>query len=65
MITRLVFPKFVITRDPAARSYTDIALTPVSSDEDITLDLSNTTGAKAAVAHLRKVAALTGTPGIA
>jgi hypothetical protein len=66
MITRLVFLKFVITRDPAARSYTDIALTPVSSDEDITLDLlTNTTGARAAVAHLRKVAALTGTAGIA
>jgi hypothetical protein len=62
MITRLAFLKFSITRDPAARSYTDIALTPVSSDEDMTLDLlTNTTGAKAAVAHLRKVAALTGT----
>jgi hypothetical protein len=40
----------------------DIALTPVSGDEDMTLDLlTNTTGAFAAVAHLRKVAALTGT----
>jgi hypothetical protein len=49
-----------------ARTYTDIALTPVGDDEDMTLDLlNNTTGANAAVAHLRKVAALTGTARVA
>jgi hypothetical protein len=65
MITRLLFLKLLITRDPGARTYMDIALTPVSSDEDMTLDLlTNTTGAYAAVAHLRKVAALTGTPSV-
>jgi radical SAM superfamily enzyme YgiQ (UPF0313 family) len=62
MIARLLFLKFVITRDHAARTYTDIALTPVGDDEDMTLDLlTNTTGANAAVAHLRKIAALTAT----
>jgi hypothetical protein len=58
--------KFVITRDRAARTYTDIALTPVSDAEDMTLDLlTSTTGANAAVAHLRKIAALTGTARVA
>jgi hypothetical protein len=62
MIARLLFLKFIITRDHATRTYTDIALTLISDDEDMTLDLlTNTTGASAAVAHLRKVAALTGT----
>jgi hypothetical protein len=66
MIARLLFLKFVITRDHAARTYTDIALTLNSDDEDMTLDLlTNTTGASAAVAHLRKVAALTGTAPVA
>jgi radical SAM superfamily enzyme YgiQ (UPF0313 family) len=66
MIARLLFLKLVITRDRAARTYTDIALTPVDDDEDMTLDLlTNTTGASAAVAHLRKVAALTGTAPVA
>jgi hypothetical protein len=49
----------VITRDPAARTYTDIALTPVN-DDDVTLNLlTSTTGAHAAIAHFKKVAALT------
>jgi radical SAM superfamily enzyme YgiQ (UPF0313 family) len=62
MIARLLFLKFILTGDHAARTYTDIALTPVSDAEDMTLDLlTNTTGANAAVVHLRKVAALTGT----
>ena len=60
MIARLFLLKLVITRDPAARTYTDIALTPVNDDDDVTLNLlTSTTGAHAAIAHLKKVAALT------
>ena len=58
-IVRLVAYKIAITRDPAARSYMDVALTP-ASDDDTTLDLlTKTAGAHAAVAHVRKVAELT------
>jgi radical SAM superfamily enzyme len=60
-IVRLVALKFAITRDPAARTYTDIALTPVGDDDETTLSLlTNTTGAHAAVTHFRKIARLTG-----
>ena len=46
MIARLLVLKIAITRDAAARTYTDVALTPVSDDEDMTLDLlTKTTGA--------------------
>jgi hypothetical protein len=52
--------KFAITHDPATRTYTDIALEPGGDDEDMALELlTNTTGARAAVAHLKKVAELT------
>jgi hypothetical protein len=65
IIGRLVLLKLAITRDPAARTYTDTALTPVSDDGDMTLDLlTNTTGAQAAVAHVKKIAELTRTPGL-
>ena len=38
----------------------DIALTPVADDDEATLDLlTKTTGAKAAIDHIKKVAALT------
>ena len=48
-----------IERDPRRHSYIDVALTPVV-DDDATLDLlTKTTGAKAAIAHIKKVAALT------
>jgi hypothetical protein len=48
-----------IERDPHHRSYTDIALTPVADDDEETLDLlTKTTGAKAAIDHIKKVAAL-------
>ena len=48
-----------IERDPLSRSYIDVALTPVV-DDDATLDLlTKTSGAKAAIAHIKKVAALT------
>jgi hypothetical protein len=66
MIARLLLLKFAIMRDPASRTYMDVALAPVSGDEDMTLDLlANTTGARAAVAHLKKVAGLTGTARVA
>jgi radical SAM superfamily enzyme YgiQ (UPF0313 family) len=60
MIVRLVLMKMAITRDPAAPSYMDEALSPVRGDEDETLDLlTKTTGGRAAVAHARNIAALT------
>ena len=60
-IAHLLVLKIAITHDPTARTYTDIALTPVSDNEDMTLDLlTKTTGARDAVAHLKKVAELTG-----
>jgi hypothetical protein len=44
-------------RDPAARTYKDTALTPVGDDEEMTLNLlTDTTGAPAAVMHLKKIA---------
>ncbi len=59
-IGRLLWVKFTIERDPDARAYMDQALTPVSDDDDAVLDLlTKTTGAEAAVAHIKKVAELT------
>jgi hypothetical protein len=59
-ISRLLALKLTIARDPAARSYMDRALTPVGDDDDETLDLmTQTTGGRAAVAHVKKVAELT------
>ena len=61
MIGRLLLWKTAIALDPDARSYMDQALTPVRDDEDVTLDLlTKTTGARVAVAHVKKVAELTG-----
>jgi hypothetical protein len=49
--------------EPDARTYTDLALTPVRDDDDVTLDLlTKTTGARAAVAHVNKVNELIGAP---
>jgi hypothetical protein len=63
MIARLFVLKFVIMRDPAARTYKDTALTPVGEDEEMTLNLlTNTTGAPAPVMHLKKIARLTAAP---
>ena len=60
MIARLLLWQRAIARDPAARAYTDLALTPVGDDDDATLDLfTKTTGARAAVAHVKRVAELT------
>ena len=59
VIGRLVVTKLAIDRDPHARSYMDEALTPVDEEEDASLDLlTKTTGAAAAVAHIKKVAKL-------
>jgi radical SAM superfamily enzyme YgiQ (UPF0313 family) len=59
-IGRLLLWKMAIARDPNARAYMDQALTPVHDDEDVTLDLlTKTSGARAAVAHIKKVAELT------
>jgi hypothetical protein len=60
MVARLLLWQRAIAQDPAARAYKDLALTPVSDDEDTTLDLfTKTTGARAAVAHVKRVAELT------
>jgi radical SAM superfamily enzyme YgiQ (UPF0313 family) len=49
-----------IARDPGARSYTDLALTPARDEDEATLDLlTRTSGASVAIAHARKVAELT------
>jgi radical SAM superfamily enzyme YgiQ (UPF0313 family) len=49
-----------IEREQNYRSYADLALMPVVDDEEVALDLlTKTAGAKAAIDHLKKVAALT------
>jgi hypothetical protein len=49
-----------IERDPNAKNYMDQALTPVRDDDEVTLDLlTKTTGAGAALAHLKKIDKLT------
>jgi hypothetical protein len=56
----LVAWQTVIARKRDALAYTDQALAAVSDDEDSTLDLFTiTAGARAAVAHVKKVAELT------
>jgi hypothetical protein len=63
LITRLLVLKMSIARDPLARAYMDPALMAVGDDNDAMLDLlTKTTGAGAAIAHIRKVAALTANP---
>jgi hypothetical protein len=60
-ILRLTIWQTAIKHSPGALDYMDQALTPVSDDDDETLDLlTKTTGARAAVAHIKKVAELTG-----
>jgi hypothetical protein len=59
-IGRLLIWQTVIANGPGALRYLDQALTPVSDDGDETLDLlTKTTGARAAVAHVKKIAGLT------
>ena len=57
VIASLVWSALVIANSPKAKSYTDEALVPVSDDDDEKLDLlTKTTGAVAAVHHIRHVA---------
>jgi len=50
-----------IRRDPAARSYSDLALVSVDDEMSLELDLlTKTSGVQAAMAHARKIAELTG-----
>jgi hypothetical protein len=59
-IVRLLIWKTVIASSPGAHNYMDQALTPVGDDDDETLDLlTKTTGGRAAVAHIKKIAELT------
>ena len=63
-IARLLVWVLAIKRDPNARSYKDLSLTPVGDDDDEMLDLmTKTTGGRTAVAHIKKIAALTGAVG--
>jgi radical SAM superfamily enzyme YgiQ (UPF0313 family) len=65
-IVRMVRVMRSIQRDPNARAYMDQALTPVHDDDDETLDLmTKTTGARAAVAHIKRVDELTHARGAA
>ena len=60
LIVRLVLDMRAIARDPLAHAYMDQALAPVGDDDDDSLDLmTQTTGARAAVAHVRRIAELT------
>jgi hypothetical protein len=60
-IGRLLMLKMAISNNPYAKAYSDQSLTPVSNDEEITFDLlTKTTGASAAVVHMKKIARLTG-----
>jgi hypothetical protein len=61
-IARLMLWQRAIALDSAALTYTDLALTSVCDEEDMSLDLlTETRGARAAVAHVKRVAELTGT----
>jgi len=56
MICRLLVWRFAIAHGRGAWSYSDQALAPVAGDEDETLELlTETSGARAAVAHIKRV----------
>ena len=60
-IGRLLIWQMIIANGSGAHNYMDQALTPVSDDGDETLELlTKTTGGRAAVAHAKKIAELTG-----
>jgi radical SAM superfamily enzyme YgiQ (UPF0313 family) len=60
-IGRFIGVGMAIARAPGARDYMDQALTPVCDDDEVTLDLlTKTSGAGTAIAHGKKIAALTG-----
>jgi radical SAM superfamily enzyme YgiQ (UPF0313 family) len=59
-LARLSFAAIRITRDPKRFEYMDEAMTRVTDDEEFTLELlTQTQGAKQAVAHQKKVFSLT------
>ena len=59
-IVRLLSWALAIKLDAKARSYSDLSLTQVSDDDEDVLDLvTKTTGGRSAVAHIKKIAALT------
>lgn len=58
-LASLSYTAFKISRDPDRLSYMDQALTPVEDEGDLDL-FTKTTGADAAIAHINKVAELTG-----
>ena len=61
MIVRFTAWIIAVTRTPGARAYMDQALSPAGDDDDDKLELmTKTTGGRAAVAHVKKVAELTG-----
>jgi hypothetical protein len=60
VIAKLVLWAWRIALDPKARHYVDQALTPVREEDNQVLDLlTKTTGARAAIDHLKKVHNLT------
>jgi Radical SAM superfamily len=60
MLVQLMLWARIIASDADARRYVDVAITPVNDDEDTVLQLFTTTsGARSAVAHIKKVAELT------
>ena len=66
LIASLALQARAIQRSSSAVDYIDQALMPVGADDDETLDLmTETTGARAAIAHTKKIAILTGGPGLA
>ncbi|NVO16500.1 MAG: radical SAM protein [Rhodoplanes sp.] len=58
-IVRWTVVATMISRSATAKTYTDQAITAVPDDEESSDLLTKTSGAQAAVAHVRKVAALT------
>jgi radical SAM superfamily enzyme YgiQ (UPF0313 family) len=61
VIGRLVLMRLAIGWDRNAHRYSDLALTPVRDDESETHELlTQTTAARAAVAHVKKISELTG-----
>jgi radical SAM superfamily enzyme len=60
---RLLMWQMLIACGPGADGYRDQALAPVRDDDEEMLELlTKTTGGRAAVAHAKKIAALTGVP---
>jgi len=59
LIAKLAVWTVIIRRSAGSRSYVDVALTPVTGEDETLELLTKTTGAKAALDHLRKVHDLT------